>query len=168
MNTLDIIILVLLIWGGIAGFRKGFFLEAAALLGLVLGIYLAVIAADIAGRVFSGLVNWNPLPVKILAFIVVFGLIVVVLKGIGTLITEFLKAIMLNFINRIAGMVLGVAKFAFLISVVFLFVAILNEHYTLIPEHWLENSYFYDKLQGLAPSLFHNRDFLSFPEKINV
>jgi membrane protein required for colicin V production len=70
MNTLDIIILVLLIWGGIAGFRKGFFLEAAALLGLVLGIYLAVIAADIAGRVFSGLVDWNPLPVKILAFIV--------------------------------------------------------------------------------------------------
>ena len=168
MNTLDIIIIVLLVWGGIAGFRKGFFLEAAALIGLVLGIYLAVIAADIAGKVFSGLVDWNPLPIRILTFIVVFGLIVVILKLIGKLITEFFKAIMLNFINRLLGLVLGVAKFAFLISVVFLFVAILNEQYSLMPEHWLENSYFYDKLQGLAPSLFHDQDFLSLPGQIKV
>ena len=168
MNTLDVIIILLLTWGGIAGFRKGFFLEAAALLGLIVGIYLAVIASDIAGKVFTGLVDWNPLPVKIIAFLLVFGLIVMLLKLIGTLITEFFKAVMLNFINRLAGLVLGVVKLAFLISVLFLFIRFVNEHYALIPHDWLDNSYFYGKLEDFAPSLFRDRDFFSLPEEIRV
>ena len=39
MNYLDIIIIIPLIWGAYKGFRKGFIIEIASLIALILGIW---------------------------------------------------------------------------------------------------------------------------------
>ncbi len=168
MNTADIIVAVLLAWGGIMGFKKGFFLELAALAGLVAGIYLGIIGADIAGRVLSGLVNWNPLPVKIIAFLVVFAVVSMLFHLLGSLLTQFLKAIMLNFINRLAGLALGVVKMAFLTALVFLFINLFHQEYGLFSIEWLEGSFFYRTLQDLIPALFQWERLQDVGEMIRV
>jgi membrane protein required for colicin V production len=154
MNILDIILAVLLFWGGVMGFRRGFFREAAAFFGLVIGIYLAIIASDVTGRVVAGLADWNPLPFKVVAFFVTLFLVITALWAVGASLTKLFKVIMLNFVNRLAGIFFGVVKTAVLISVAFFFLRLLNEHVSLFSDSWFSESYLYNRLEGLAPWLF--------------
>jgi membrane protein required for colicin V production len=154
MNVLDLVLILILLWGGIAGYRNGFFREAAALLGLIMGIFLAIIAADIAGRVLTGLVNWNPLPVRIIVFLLVFVLIALLLRALGDALTRVFKVILLNFFNRLAGFVFGLAKVALLLSLMLFLLRLLDERWTFIPGAWVEGSLLYARMEALAPSLF--------------
>jgi membrane protein required for colicin V production len=154
MNTLDFILIALLIWGAIMGFRRGFFREAAAFFGLVIGIFLAIILSDIAGRVITGMVDWNPMPIKVLVFVLSFSLVVIGLWAIGASLTRLFKVIMLNMLNRLAGLVFGVLKTAMLVSVVFFFIRLINEQWMLFSDETFDNSVIYGMLEGLAPWLF--------------
>ncbi len=154
MNTLDFILIALLLWGGIIGFRRGFFREAAAFFGLVIGIFLAILLADVAGRVMTGMVDWNPMPVKVLVFVTVFSLVVLLLWAVGASLTRLFKVIMLNMINRLAGIAFGVLKTAMLISIAFFFLRLLNEQWVLFSDASFDNSIIYGMLEGLAPRLF--------------
>ena len=154
MNTLDFIIIALLLWGGIMGFSRGFFREAASLLGLVIGIFLAIMLSDIAGRVIEGMVDWNPLPVKVFVFLVTFILVVIGLWAIGASLTKLFKAIMMNLLNRLVGIAFGVLKTALLLSVAFFFLRLLNDQWAIVSDSNFDNSILYGMLEGLAPWLF--------------
>ena len=154
MNALDIILALVLLWGGIAGFRNGFFKEVAALVGLFLGIFLAIIAAVVAGRILSGMVSWNPLPVRILAFLVVFILVAALLRAVGAALTRIFKIVLLNFFNRLAGLVFGLAKVALLLSLALHLLGILDEQWAFLPSNWTQNSLLFARLEGLVPALF--------------
>ena len=158
--VLDIILIVMLLIGGITGYRRGFFREAASFFGLVIGIFLAIIAADVTGRVLVGMVDWNPLPYKIAAFVIVFMLVVLILWAVGASLTKLFKVIMLNFFNRLAGLAFGVLKTAMLLSVLFYLVLLLNEHWSLFSEQSLGGSKVYSLIDGLAPWLFKGLTFL--------
>lgn len=136
------------------GYRRGFFREAAAFFGLVIGIFLAIIAADVVGRVVQGLADWNPMPFKVVAFFATFSIVVLILWALGASLTRLFKVIMLNIVNRLVGFVFGVIKTAVLISVAFFFLRLLNEQTPLISDDWFHNSYLYSRLEGLAPWLF--------------
>lgn len=151
---LDIILGLVLLWGAIMGYRRGFFREAAAFLGLVAGIYLAIIVADVTGRVVSGMVDWNPMPFKVVAFLTTFALVVAALWAIGASLTRLFKVILLNFFNRLFGMVFGVVKTALLISIAIFFLRILNESLAVLPDAWFSGSQIYRLLEGIAPRLF--------------
>lgn len=154
MNIMDLVLILILVWGGIAGFRNGFFREAASLLGLIIGIFLALIAADVAGRVLAGMVDWNTLPVRIIVFLLAFILIALLLKAVGEALTKVFKIILLNFFNRLAGFVFGLVKVALLLSLLFFLIRLLNEQWTLLPESWIRGSFLYGRIEVLAPTLF--------------
>lgn len=154
MNTLDLILILILLWGGISGYRNGFFREAASLLGLIMGIFLAIIAADIAGRVLAGMVSWNPLPVRIIVFLLTFVLIALLLRALGDALTRVFKVILLNFFNRLAGFVFGLAKVALLLSLALFLLRLLDAQWSFLPGSWIQGSLLYGRLERLAPSLF--------------
>jgi membrane protein required for colicin V production len=154
MNTLDFILIALLLWGAIMGYRRGFFREAAAFFGLVIGIFLAIILSDIAGRVIAGMVDFNPAPIKVAVFVITFTLVVVGLWAIGASLTRLFKVIMLNLLNRLAGIAFGVLKTAMLISVALFFVRLLNEQWVMFSDDSFDKSVVYSKLEGLALWLF--------------
>ena len=52
MNTLDIILAVILIFGFVRGLSRGLFVEVASLLALILGIYGAIHFSFFAGNIF--------------------------------------------------------------------------------------------------------------------
>ena len=151
MNLLDWIIAALLLLGTVQGYRRGFFREAAALIGLLGGILLGIIAADTSGRILSGLTDWNPLPVQILAFILVFVVVAGLLHLIGISLTRMFKLVMLNLINRLAGMAFGFIKMAFLLSLLLFFLRLGQEHLGLLSEELFTESRLYSHLENLAP-----------------
>lgn len=164
MNFIDLIIAIPLIWGAIRGFSRGFLIEAATLVGLAAGIFLALIAADVAGRIMVALVDWNPIPFKFLAFAIVFVLVVVALKFLAKVVEHVLKTIHLNFINRLAGLLVGALKFALIISIVMIFVNYLNPHITILSDSAREGSLLLPHIEKLIHYILPAKDFIPLPK----
>lgn len=110
MNILDIIILLPVAWFGYKGFTKGFFLEAASLVALLLGVWAAIhfsywFAQHLASWFGS---DWKYLPLT--SFLIVFLLVVIVVHLIAKALTKASSKAALGTINKFAGLALGAAK----------------------------------------------------------
>ncbi len=146
---LDLIIAVILILGAIRGYQKGFFYEAATLAGLVAGVFVAILMASIAGNIFESLFEWNTRVVKIVVFIIAFILVVWLIRLLGELLTKLFKALMLSFVNRIAGFALGLLKWAVILAILFMVLEIMDPGQRIISKEMQANSYLYSMLESL-------------------
>ncbi len=160
MNYLDIILAIPLVIGAIRGFRKGFIVEAASIAGLIIGIFLAILAANIAGLIVEGLLDINVMAVKIITFLIVFIVVLVIVFILAKIVENILKIIHLNIFNRIAGIPAGIIKTAFILSVLLLFVNKLNDRAEFLSETKRNNSLLYNPVSNFLPSLLPERDFL--------
>ncbi len=164
MNLLDLIIAVLLLLGAARGFQKGFFHEVATLLALIVGIYLAILASNIAGHIVSGIVDWNIQIVKIIVFILVFFTVAITIRGLGHLLTKLMKALFLGFINRLAGFVTGLIKWALIMSLAFVIIDYFDGEKRLISQEMQDSSYLYRHLDRLSDRLLQGIRLDKIPE----
>jgi membrane protein required for colicin V production len=152
MNWLDIVILLILAGGLASGFKNGFVGELASLAGLVLGIWGAVKFSWWTADMLEGFgLTFSLMPV--ISFIVTFLIITIVMQIIGGIISSFLKAISLNWINRIAGIVAGVFKAAIFVSVILLVIDAMSQRHPLISKATRSNSKLYEPVSEIVPTL---------------
>lgn len=112
MNWLDLILLIVLVAAAWKGFRRGFIIELASLLGLVLGIWAGI---HLSERVVVSL----DLEVEsaAFAFLITFALVLVVVVLIGHGLTKLIDLASLSVPNKIAGVAFGVLRSAFTLSI---------------------------------------------------
>ena len=70
MNTFDIILTALLLFGFIRGLLKGLFVELASLLSLIVGVYGAIHFSYFIGDFLKDSVDWDERYISIVAFAV--------------------------------------------------------------------------------------------------
>lgn len=134
------------------GFRKGLFRALASLIGLVVGVYCAIYFSDYV-RVY--IEKWFDLSedlTSIVSFLITFFLIMILFSIVGRLLTKVADFAMMGIFNKFFGGVFNVLKFAFLISVVFMFVNSSEEYRILSPEK-REASVLYAPVASLAPAI---------------
>lgn len=117
MNTVDIVLAILLLIAIGLGLRKGFILQLASLVALVLGIFGAVKLTDSAVELFNSSTQAEIEHISLIMFCVVFILIVVLVHIGAHLLEKALKLVALNWANRIAGGIFSMMKWALIISV---------------------------------------------------
>jgi membrane protein required for colicin V production len=154
MNILDIIIAIPLLWALYRGFRKGLVYLIASIAALFLGILGAVRFHEACGGLLNRWFEIDPDHLKILAFAVTFILIVIIVHAAAFLLDKLIKAVALNFVNRLAGMVFGVLITAFMISVVLQPVVAANSQKEFISKDTIEGSLFFEPFSKLAPAVF--------------
>lgn len=112
MNGLDPILIAPLVLAAWKGFRRGLLIEAAALLGLVLGIWAGL---RLSGRVVAAL----GLEVEgaAAAFLITFALVLAAVVLLGRLATAAADLAQLGLPNRIGGLAFGALRSAFALSV---------------------------------------------------
>ncbi len=154
MNYFDLIILVPLLWSAYKGFSKGFIHTIASLAALLLGIFGAIKFSDVTSQYLILNFNFNPNYLPIISFAITFVLIVVAVHFAAGLIDKLIKAIALGFINRILGAVFGIAKIAFIISIIIVIANGLDKNLKFISPKLKENSILYKPLSDFAPSIF--------------
>ncbi|MBK9176313.1 MAG: CvpA family protein [Flavobacteriales bacterium] len=112
MNWLDIVLFLVLAGAAWKGFRRGFLIELASLLGLVLGIWVGVHFSD---RVTAAL----DLEVKhaAVAFLITFVLVLLLVLLLGHLLTKLMDIAQLSLPNKVAGIAFGVLRSAFALSI---------------------------------------------------
>ncbi|MGB5929860.1 MAG: CvpA family protein, partial [Cyclobacteriaceae bacterium] len=88
MSTLDIILLILLAIGAFQGYRKGLLLSIFSFLALVLAVIGAIKLFDIAEEWLIQMLNNDAMYIPVLAFALVFILILTVVTSIGRLLKK--------------------------------------------------------------------------------
>ena len=154
MNLLDIILGGLLVFAAVRGFQKGFFIELASIAALLLGIWGAVEFSGFTAYYLHSVFNWNPEHLGLVAFIITFILVVVAVHLVARLADTLFKAVALGMLTRLAGMVVGVLKTAFIISVLLIVIEMVGKYtFNLIPPEKANKSILYKPLRNFAPSI---------------
>lgn len=153
MNTIDIVFGIILILGLIQGIRKGFFVELASLVGLIAGIYGAIHFSYYVADWLVEKTAWGEQIIKLTSFAITFVIIVLVVSLAGKLLTKVANFAMLGIVNKLLGAAFAVIKFAFLLSVVLMFIDAADRQISLIGDDNKEESILYPIVQPLAPAL---------------
>ena len=153
MNYLDIILGILLLWGLVRGLMKGLFVSLASLIALIAGIYIAVHFSHIVGDYLKQYVDWQENAIKLSAFALTFIMVVIGISLLGRILTKIADYAALGILNKLLGAVFGLLKFAFIASVILMFVDAINDKITLIDKETKDESILYEPVRKLAPMI---------------
>jgi membrane protein required for colicin V production len=162
MNTFDIILTALLLFGFIRGLLKGFFVELASLLSLVVGVYGAIHFSYFVGDFLKDSVDWDERYITIVAFAVTFIVIVIAISLLGKLFTKIADFAALGILNKLLGGVFGAVKIGLILSVLLIVFDKLNSTIPFVNKENTEDSILYQPVKDLAPMIFP--DFLKVEE----
>ncbi len=154
MEIIDIILGALLIYGLVRGFMKGFFIEVASLLSLLIGLYGAIHFSYFVADWLKLKVAWDAKYIQAAAFAITFLIILVLVSIVGKLLTKIIDAAQLGILNKIAGAVFGAAKIGMILSVIINIFGKMNDTITFVKQETLDNSILYQPTKSFAPTLF--------------
>jgi len=153
MNTIDIILGIILLYGLIRGFFRGLFAEVAALVGLIAGIYGAIYFSYILSDFLAKHVDWDEGVINLFAFAITFILILFLVTLAGKFLTKVANLAALGMVNKILGAAFGLLKLAFLASVVIMFFKATEEEIDLVEDKTIEESVLYRPVAIIAPTI---------------
>lgn len=151
MNSVDIILVLVLLYGLVRGFFRGFFAELAALVGIVAGIYGAVHFSHFISNVLADFIEWKKEYLNLVAFALTFILIVFLVSLAGKALTKVASFAALGLVNRFLGGIFGFLKSAFVASVIIMFFKATNEHIDFVEQETLDESILYHPVEVIAP-----------------
>ena len=103
MNWVDVVILIVALLGAFVGFRQGLVLSIFSFLGLVAGVAVAGWASGPLADRISPDAAWA----YVLAFIIILLIVIFLFNLVGTILKQFIKLIMLGWVDSLGGAVLG-------------------------------------------------------------
>jgi membrane protein required for colicin V production len=154
MNILDIILGFFLLWGVVKGFRNGLIIELASLAALILGLYGALRFSYYTSDILSHHFELKTQTLHIISFAITFIIIVVLVHMLAKALDKLVKAIALGFFNRFLGILFGLIKMAFILSILLIPVNALNRKTHFLPEKTVRASVLYGPVSRFAPTLF--------------
>lgn len=166
MIIIDIILVAIFIFAGFRGYQKGFVIQLASLVGLILGIWGAIKFSDYTAGLLTEHFHLTTQYLPLIAFAVTFTAIVIAIHFIGKAIEGVFDLAMLGFANSILGVVFGVLKTAFILSVFLVIIEKADTKINILPKDIAEKSIFYRPIERLAPSIFPDLNFDEIKTKL--
>ncbi|MFW6289744.1 MAG: CvpA family protein [Mariniphaga sp.] len=154
MNYIDIILIVFLLLAAFNGFRRGLISEVASLAALVLGVWGAIEFSGVTSEFLRESLGWEANHMNLMAFILTFVAIVILVHLVASSLTKLVEVAMLGWANRITGLVFGVLKTAFILSILLLVFNKIDEEVHILSEETKINSQLYEPIRKFAPSVF--------------
>jgi len=117
MNYLDILLIIPIIIGAWRGFKKGFIIEIFTLLALLVGIYAGIHFSDMMAVILRENLGFTSKYMPAISFTITFLLVGAMVFFAGKMIEKAIKVVALGTINKFAGMIFGVVKMIFILSI---------------------------------------------------
>ncbi len=151
MNFIDIIIIVFLIWGFFRGLKKGFIIEIASLIALIIGIWAGIHFSDFVSSFLVNNFKWTSAYIPIVSFLIIFIIIVIGVFIIAKILEKFVNLLALGLINKLAGAAFGAIKFAIILSVSILIINKFDTNKSL--EKKANGSLLYNPIANIVPMI---------------
>ena len=156
MGFIDVLIGILLAYGLFRGLKNGLFIELAAIVALIAGLYGAIHFSYVVGDYLAENMNWNEKYINLISVIITFVIIVFLVHLAGRLLTKIANVALMGFVNKIAGAIFGGLKVAVILGGLLIFFDRANASLNLISEERLQESIFYPPLRELGGFVFDN------------
>lgn len=148
---LDLVLAIILILAVIKGYQRGLivgiFSFIAVIIGLAAAIKLSTVVAGYIGQTIKVSDQWLP----VISFAAVFIVVVLLIRLGANMIQKTMEISMLGWVNRLGGVLLYVAIYVIVYSVV-LFYA---EQIKLIQAESIQKSVTYSYIQPLGPKVIN-------------
>ena len=116
MNSLDIIITVPLLYGILRGFSNGVIKEITSILGVILGVYIAINFSSHLQPKITETFELNKEIVPIISFAILFIAVLLSIRAIGYFLEKITKALTLGLLSKFLGAIFGFLKMTVLCS----------------------------------------------------
>lgn len=159
MKTLDLLILLPLIWGAYHGYRKGLLLEIVAILAFVLAVVLGFKLLGFGLDFLQPYVSSTNRLLPYFSFAIIFFPIIFLVNKLGSLLRRSLQFTLIGSFDSMAGAMLGILTWAFGISV---FLWLVTSVGVLIPDDAIADTFIYPVIKPIAPQVISKASAL-FP-----
>jgi uncharacterized membrane protein required for colicin V production len=116
MGWIDIGIVAVLIGSGVLGFRRGFVRQALELIGLLVGVLLALYLTGGLVNSYAGPLAHYRLTYPAV-FLAIVGVTLLVAQALGRVTSEIMEVTFFGWIDQVAGALAGVVKGALWLSI---------------------------------------------------
>lgn len=154
MGIVDIIILICFLPAVYFGIRNGLVRQLISLCVIFFGIKLSLQFSPTVSSWLTGQFEIKEYIAKIISFSVIFIAISILFSLVGKLVDKIIQITLLGWLNRIAGIILSLALFALVISVVIYIFDTVNTSLQIVDEAKIAESKFYSPLLDLAKEAF--------------
>ena len=150
MNFIDILILIPLGYAAWKGFKKGLIIEVFTLLALLVGIYAGIHFSDWTSDLIADYFEIEPNYLPVVAFTLTFLGVGAIVFFAGKALEQVIKVVNLSPINKIFGVIFGLLKMVYFISVLLILLETYDERGDFIPKKMKENSMLYTPIKTTA------------------
>ncbi len=154
MNILDFIILLCFIPAVISGLKKGFIAQVVAIIALILGAWLSYRFSSAVSTWIGQWIEGSQQLLQIIAFIIIFIVVVFALHLLGKAIEASIKIIMLGWLNKLLGVAFSMLKCMLIIGLLIMAFNAINETFSLVQESRLAESLLYTPIKNMTYSVF--------------
>lgn len=152
MNTIDILLILPLIYAAWKGFRKGFIIELFMLLALLVGIYAGIHFSDWTSQLIIKNFEIEGRYLPVIAFTITFIGVAVLVYFIGKMLEQVVKIVQLGLVNRIFGLLFSIIKMVYILAIIIVLIESYDEKGNFVPQKTKENSALYFPIQNIATS----------------
>jgi membrane protein required for colicin V production len=149
MTTLDIIFAVVALIAVIKGYQRGLIVGVFSLVAIIVGLAVAMKFSSLAAGFLAAEFNWKGPWLPLVSFLLILIGVVLLIRLGANALEEAVKAVMLGWLNKLAG----IALYLFIFSMVFSVALFYAEKYSLIEEQRLAQSIVYPYLKPIAPTV---------------
>ena len=150
MSTIDIVILVFFSIGAYSGYKKGLLLEIISLSAFFIAIIMGIKLMDWGITLLSQFIEGYDAFLPMIVFVIIFIAIVLVMNMLGKAVKKVLDMTLLGSIDDVAGAILGIVKWALMLSIFFWLYDSFGGGFS---ESIIGNSYLYSPVSKFAPGL---------------
>ena len=154
MNIIDLVLLIPLAYFGYKGFSKGFIITLAMLVGIMIGFYAAIHFSEFVADLLKNQFNVNSPNIKPISYLFTFVIVLVLTFLLGQFLTSIVKITGLGIINRIAGLILGIAKGLIILSALVMVLEKIDPKSFLVSKELKNESALFKPVSAIAPEIF--------------
>ena len=154
MNAIDIIILICFIPAIVQGFTKGLISQLSALVSIFLGAWLSFKFANLVCNWLQPYIEVQEQVLYIIAFVLIMIVVIICLYLIGRLIGSLIKLVMLDWLDKMLGVVFALLKATFFIGLFIILFNTINIKFNIVSEEILSRSVLYSTIKDFAYTIF--------------
>ena len=140
MSKIDIVLSILLLIGGYFGYKRGFLLGLFFLFAIITGVFLGFKLMAVGVNYLHRNFNADLVFLPYISFFIIFIFVIIFVMFLGNRFKNSMDKTFLGKLDAIAGALLGIAKYAFIASVLLWLLASLS---ITLPDNWTDHSHIY-------------------------
>ncbi|ADO76975.1 CvpA family protein [Halanaerobium praevalens] len=128
INFLDLIILVIFLFFGYNGFKRGFIDQTSTILGLLAALFVAVRQYEYFTQFIAPYLDLSISLLQFIAFAIIFIVVNIIIHILGITFKKIVDAIFLQPVDHAAGFLIGILKAGIIVYLLILILAQIPYH----------------------------------------